>query len=167
MILIMTTNAGASVLAKSAIGFGRDSREGEDEEEIKRVFTPEFRNRLDATVPFSYLPQEVVERVVEKFILELEMQLADRNVHIRIDEDARAWLAVKGYDKSYGARPLSRVIQEHVKKPLADSLLFGDLKNGGEVVVHLKDDALSFEIVPGLQPKKKGGSKPKKEPVNK
>ncbi len=167
VILIMTTNAGAAVLSKSAIGFGRDSREGEDEEEIKRVFTPEFRNRLDAIVPFAFLPAEVVERVVEKFILELEMQLADRNVHIRVDEDARTWLAEKGYDKSYGARPLGRVIQEYVKKPLADHLLFGDLKNGGEVVVHKKDDGLGFEIVPGVQPKKKGGSKKKKVPAKK
>ena len=168
VILIMTTNAGAQELAKAAIGFGRDTREGEDEEAIKRMFTPEFRNRLDATIPFDYLDDDTVGRVVEKFVLELEMQLADRNVHIAVADDAKAWLARKGYDKLFGARPLARLIQEHVKKPLADELLFGKLQRGGEVVVKTKDDKITFEITPNAP---RASSKPRtpdgksKEPV--
>ena len=145
-ILIMTTNAGASDMARESVGFGNLSREGEDEEAVKKMFTPEFRNRLDAIVPFSYLPSEVVARVVEKFVLQLELQLADRNVHIALEDDARDWLTAKGYDKLYGARPMSRLIQEKIKQPLAEELLFGKLVNGGEVRVKLKDDALVFEI---------------------
>ena len=168
VILIMTTNAGAQELAKAAIGFGRDTREGEDEEAIKRMFTPEFRNRLDATIPFDYLDDDTVGRVVEKFVLELEMQLADRNVHIAVADDAKAWLAKKGYDKLFGARPLARLIQEHVKKPLADELLFGKLQRGGEVVVKTKDDKITFEITPNAprassKPRTPGGKS--KEPV--
>ena len=168
VILIMTTNAGAQELAKAAIGFGRDTRQGEDEEAIKRMFTPEFRNRLDATIPFDYLDDDTVGRVVEKFVLELEMQLADRNVHIAVADDAKAWLAKKGYDKLFGARPLARLIQEHVKKPLADELLFGKLQRGGEVVVKTKDDKIAFEITPNAP---RASSKPRtpdgksKEPV--
>ena len=164
----MTTNAGAQELAKAAIGFGRDTRQGEDEEAIKRMFTPEFRNRLDATIPFDYLDDDTVGRVVEKFVLELEMQLADRNVHIAVADDAKAWLAKKGYDKLFGARPLARLIQEHVKKPLADELLFGKLQRGGEVVVKTKDDKIAFEITPNAP---RASSKPRtpdgksKEPV--
>jgi ATP-dependent Clp protease ATP-binding subunit ClpA len=120
---------------------------------------PEFRNRLDAIVPFSYLPPEIVERVVEKFILQLELQLADRNVHIQLDEPAKAWLTERGYDKLYGARPMGRLIQEKIKQPLAEELLFGKLLHGGEVSVKLKDGALAFEIVPAppKKPRKKGG----------
>lgn len=154
VVLIMTTNAGAADMAKSAIGFGRETNEGADEEAIKRMFTPEFRNRLDAIVPFAYLPPEVVERVVEKFILQLELQLADRGVEFALSEAAKAWLAKKGYDRLYGARPLGRVIQDHIKKPLADELLFGKLKKGGEVMIDLKGDELTFNITPQ-------GSKPK------
>ena len=131
-----------------AIGFGDITREGEDEEAIKRMFTPEFRNRLDAIVPFGYLPTEVVARVVDKFILQLELQLADRNVHIELDDEARAWLTARGYDKLYGARPMGRLIQEKIKQPLAEELLFGKLVHGGEVKVTIKDNAPSFEIVP-------------------
>jgi len=158
VIVVMTTNAGAQEMAKPAIGFGREGREGEDEEAVKNLFSPEFRNRLDAVVPFAALPAEIVARVVEKFILELEMQLADRNVMLSITEDAKHWLAQKGYDEAFGARPLGRVIQEHIKKPLADELLFGRLQKGGEVVIKLKDNAIDFEIEPYAgAPSKKGG----------
>ncbi len=147
-ILIMTTNAGAADMAREGIGFGATTRIGEDEEAIKRMFTPEFRNRLDAVVAFDYLPPEVVARVVDKFILELELQLADRDVHIALTDEAKAWLTTRGYDKLYGARPMGRLIQEQIKQPLAEELLFGKLVHGGEVRVHLKDDALVFETVP-------------------
>src|ERR1700761_2957800 len=135
VILIMTTNAGASDMAKEAIGFGRDVRTGEDEDAIKRLFTPEFRNRLDATITFGHLTPEVVGRVVEKFVMQLEAQLADRNVTIELSSAAKEWLAERGYDRLYGARPLGRVIQEHIKKPLAEELLFGKLVKGGAVKV--------------------------------
>jgi len=152
VILIMTTNAGAADLAKAAIGFGREVRVGEDEDAIKRLFTPEFRNRLDATITFAGLTPEVVGMVVEKFVMQLEAQLADRNVTIELSSAAKEWLAERGYDRLYGARPLSRVIQEHVKKPLAEELLFGALVRGGAVKVTLKDDKLDFEIVEAAVP---------------
>ncbi len=146
VILIMTTNAGASDMAKETIGFGRDEgRTGEDEEAIKRLFTPEFRNRLDAIIPFAGLTQEIVGQVVEKFVMQLEAQLADRNVTIELSSGAKEWLAERGYDRLYGARPLARVIQEYIKKPLAEELLFGKLVKGGAVKVTLKDAKLDFE----------------------
>ncbi|WP_066825057.1 ATP-dependent Clp protease ATP-binding subunit ClpA [Sphingomonas mali] len=164
-ILIMTTNAGASDMARETVGFGNLTREGEDEQAVQRMFTPEFRNRLDAIVPFGYLPPEVVARVVEKFILQLELQLADRNVHISLDDESKKWLTTKGYDKLYGARPMGRLIQEKIKQPLAEELLFGKLVHGGEVVVKMKDGALSFEITPAApkKPGKKGGKTAKAE----
>ncbi len=152
IILIMTTNAGASDLAKESIGFGRDTREGEDGEAIKRLFTPEFRNRLDATIGFAGLTPEIVGRVVEKFVMQLEAQLADRNVTIEASSAAKEWLAERGYDKLYGARPLARVIQEYIKKPLAEELLFGKLVKGGSVKVTMKDDKLAFEILEASVP---------------
>jgi len=158
VILIMTTNAGASDLAKPAMGFERSEREGDDMEAIERMFTPEFRNRLDAIIPFSSLSPEVVSLVVDKFIIQLEAQLADRAVTIELSDDAREWLAEKGYDKLYGARPLSRVIQEKVKKPLAEELLFGKLANGGLVRVIVKDKKLDFEF-PEEEPKRLSGRK--------
>jgi len=152
VILIMTTNAGASDLAKEAIGFGREGREGEDEDAIKRLFTPEFRNRLDATIAFAGLTPEIVGRVVEKFVMQLEAQLADRNVTIELSSAAKEWLAERGYDKLYGARPLSRVIQEYIKKPLAEELLFGKLVKGGSVKVTMNDGKLAFEIIEAQLP---------------
>ncbi len=157
-ILIMTTNAGASDMAKESVGFGNISREDVQEEAVKNLFTPEFRNRLDAIVPFGYLPPEVVARVVDKFILQLELQLADRGVHIKLDEAAKNWLTERGYDKLYGARPMGRLIQEKIKQPLAEELLFGKLVHGGEVTVKLRDNALAFEITPAApkKPRKRG-----------
>ena len=159
VILIMTTNAGASDMARETLGFGNLTREGEDEQAVQKMFSPEFRNRLDAIVPFSYLPTPVIGRVVEKFILQLELQLADRDVHISLDDEAKAWLTERGYDKLYGARPMGRLIQEKVKQPLAEELLFGKLVNGGEVHVHVKDGTLSFEITSAPPKAKKKGSK--------
>ena len=152
IILIMTTNAGASDMAKEAIGFGREVRQGEDDDAIKRLFTPEFRNRLDATITFAGLTPEIVGRVVEKFVMQLEAQLADRNVTIELSSAAKEWLAERGYDRLYGARPLGRVIQEHIKKPLAEELLFGKLVKGGAVKVTLKDNKLDFEITEAALP---------------
>ena len=128
VILIMTTNAGASELAKQAYGFTRTKREGDDHEAINRMFAPEFRNRLDATITFAHLSQEIIAKVVEKFVLQLEAQLGDRNVTIELSEEATRWLIASGYDELMGARPMARVIQEHIKKPLADEVLFGHLK---------------------------------------
>ena len=135
VILIMTSNVGAMELQKSPIGFGRKREAGDDEEAINRMFTPEFRNRLDAIISFGPLPPAVVRRVVEKFVLQLEGQLAERGVTIELTPEAAEWLAIRGYDERMGARPLGRVIQEHVKKPLADQVLFGELVNGGSVTV--------------------------------
>ncbi len=149
VILIMTTNAGASDAAKNSIGFGAGKKEDEQEEALKRLFTPEFRNRLDSTIMFSSLSPEIIDRVVEKFILQLEIQLADRNVTIETTAAAREWLAKRGFDAEMGARPLARIIQEHVKKPMAEELLFGKLVRGGEVRVDIdkKDpDRLSFKF---------------------
>jgi ATP-dependent Clp protease ATP-binding subunit ClpA len=158
VVLIMTTNAGASDAAKESIGFGRGKREGEDDEAIRRLFTPEFRNRLDATIPFASLTPEIIEMVVDKFILQLEAQLADRGVTIALTPGARRWLAKRGYDEAFGARPLGRVIQEHVKKALEDELLFGSLQKGGSVKISVdkKDpEKLAFEFIEDPKPSKK------------
>ena len=144
VIVIMTSNAGAAEQAKAAIGFGRDRREGEDTAAIERTFTPEFRNRLDAVISFSPLPKDTILQVVEKFVLQLEAQLMDRHVAIEMTTEAASWLADKGYDDKMGARPLSRVIQEYIKKPLAEELLFGKLSKGGLVIVSVKDIRLSW-----------------------
>jgi ATP-dependent Clp protease ATP-binding subunit ClpA len=146
VILIMTTNAGAADMSRPAMGFGREDREGEDTEAVKRMFTPEFRNRLDAIIPFKGLTPEIVASVVEKFVRELAAQLADRRVSIELDEVAKAWLAEKGYEPLYGARPLARVIQEHIKRPLADELLFGKLAKGGKVLVTIEDGKPTSQI---------------------
>jgi ATP-dependent Clp protease ATP-binding subunit ClpA len=158
VILIMTTNAGAADLARQAFGFTRNKREGDDHEAINRQFAPEFRNRLDAIVSFAHLNADVIGMVVEKFVLQLEAQLADRDVTIELSEPAKVWLIQHGYDEQMGARPMARVIQEHIKKPLADEVLFGKLKGGGHVrVVLVKDEAaadateekIGFEYVEG------------------
>jgi ATP-dependent Clp protease ATP-binding subunit ClpA len=145
VILIMTTNAGAVEMAKAPIGFERLEREGDDKEAIEKAFSPEFRNRLDSVISFAALPPEVVARVVDKFVLELELQLEEHGVILEISDGARAWLARAGYDRQMGARPLARVIQEHIKKPLADQLLFGRLASGGVVLVREADGKLVLE----------------------
>ena len=158
VILIMTTNAGASEMARPAMGFNRTKREDEDMEAVNRLFTPEFRNRLDAVVPFAGLPPAIIAKVVEKFIFQLEAQLADRGVTIDLTEEATFWIAEKGYDEKFGARPLSRLIQEKIKKPLAEELLFGKLEHGGMVKVLVKgkgaDSELAFEYTPADPSKK-------------
>ena len=146
VILIMTTNAGAAQLSKAPIGFERGARVDDDREEINRVFSPEFRNRLDAIVPFSSLSEKTVARVVDKFVMQLEAQLSEKNVIISLTDDARDYLAREGYDPAMGARPLSRVIQEKIKKVLANEILFGVLSdNGGAVTIDFKDDELQFD----------------------
>jgi ATP-dependent Clp protease ATP-binding subunit ClpA len=160
VILIMTTNAGASEMAKNAMGFGRESREGEDSAAIEKTFTPEFRNRLDAVISFGALPKKVILRVVEKFVLQLEAQLIDRDVHIELTNAAADWLADKGYDAKMGARPLGRVIQEHIKKPLAEELLFGKLMKGGLVKVGVKDGKLDLRYSAPEQARIKGDKPP-------
>ena len=160
VILIMTSNAGASEQAKAAIGFGRDRREGEDTAAIERTFTPEFRNRLDAVISFAPLGKEVILQVVEKFVLQLEAQLMDRNVSIELTRKAAEWLADKGYDDRMGARPLGRVIQEHIKKPLAEELLFGKLTKGGVVKVGIKDGKLELRLEGPSKPRISGNKPP-------
>ncbi|MEX0956001.1 MAG: ATP-dependent Clp protease ATP-binding subunit ClpA [Rhizobiaceae bacterium] len=173
VILIMTTNAGAADMARAAIGFGSSVREGDDMEAINRLFSPEFRNRLDAIIPFGSLPVPVIHQVVQKFVMQLEAQLAERRVTFDLTDEAIAWLADKGYDERMGARPLGRVIQEHIKKPLADEVLFGRLKKGGtvRVVVDRKETGetgLKLEPIADdlpVKPKKEDpeGPKPKKK----
>ncbi len=165
VIIIMTTNAGASDAAKYAIGFAGGKRSDETEAAIKRMFTPEFRNRLDATIQFAGLSPAIINRIVEKFVLQLEAQLADRDVTFELTEDATAWLAARGFDEEMGARPLSRVIQNEIKKPIADEILFGSLKTGGLVKVRVDpgdDKKLAFEYIPDKEDakdSKDGGSK--------
>ncbi len=153
VVLIMTSNAGAVEQAQNALGFGRSRREGEDTAAVEKMFTPEFRNRLDAVISFSALPMEVILQVVEKFVLQLEAQLMDRNVQIELSPEAAAWLADKGYDDKMGARPLGRVIQEHIKKPLAEELLFGKLAKGGIVQVIVQNGDIVLKIEPASVPR--------------
>ena len=160
VILIMTSNAGAADMARAPMGFGRDRREGEDTAAIERMFTPEFRNRLDAVISFAPLSKDVIHQVVEKFVLQLEAQLMDRGVHIELSAEAAAWLGEKGYDDRMGARPLGRVIQENLKKPLAEELLFGKLQKGGVVRVGVKDDKLDLQYDPAQAPRLTGSKPP-------
>ncbi|MEL7830242.1 ATP-dependent Clp protease ATP-binding subunit ClpA [Citromicrobium bathyomarinum] len=167
VVLIMTTNAGAADMARSGIGFGDVSKEDASEEAVKQMFTPEFRNRLDAIVPFGYLGKETIARVVDKFIIQLELQLAEQNVDIQFDDAAKKWLGDKGYDRLYGARPMGRLIQEKIKQPLAEELLFGKLADGGEVNVTLKDGKPHFELTPAppkANKRKKAAPKKKAAP---
>ena len=160
VVLIMTTNAGASEMTKQLIGFGRGHKTDADTDAIEKTFTPEFRNRLDAVIAFAPLETETVRLVVDKFIMQLEAQLTDKDVEIELDEAARNWLAARGYDATYGARPLARLVQEHIKKPLADELLFGKLIQGGSVKVGVLKDSLQLTCRPA--PQRKPAKKPKK-----
>ncbi|HEX6860221.1 MAG TPA: ATP-dependent Clp protease ATP-binding subunit ClpA [Caulobacteraceae bacterium] len=165
VVLIMTTNAGAADAQRQHIGFGRGKADGESEEAIKRIFTPEFRNRLDAVVAFKPLTPEIIRQVVQKFVIQLEAQLADRNVTIETSDEAADYLAKNGFDELYGARPLARVIQEEIKKPLADDILFGKLARGGHVKVTLKDGKIAFDITPASGPAPKKPQADQAEPV--
>ena len=146
VVLIMTTNAGAVEMTKQEIGFGRGKNLDADTDAINKFFTPEFRNRLDATIPFAPLNNDVVLKVVDKFIMLLEVQLSDKNVNITLDDNAKKWIADNGYDPLFGARPISRLVQEHIKKPLADELLFGDLVFGGMVLISVRKNKLNLKI---------------------
>jgi ATP-dependent Clp protease ATP-binding subunit ClpA len=144
--MVMTTNAGAEDMGRSSVGFTYQDHSGDSMVAIKRMFTPEFRNRLDAIVQFEPLEPETVTHVVNKFILQLEGQLQEKNVSIEINEEARAWIAHHGFDKQMGARPMDRVIQDNIKRPLAEELLFGRLDGGGHVKVVTKNGKLAFEF---------------------
>jgi ATP-dependent Clp protease ATP-binding subunit ClpA len=146
VILIMTTNAGAQLISRSNMGFTEQKNELDGMEEIKRMFTPEFRNRLDAIVQFGSLDERTLASVVDKFLMQLEMQLDEKKVTLEVDVAARRWLAEKGYDPKMGARPMSRTIQDYVKKPLANELLFGDLVRGGKVRVSVAQGELKIEV---------------------
>ncbi len=148
VILVLTTNAGAERLGRASIGFTKQDHAGDELQEIKRLFSPEFRNRLDATIQFKPLDETTIAHVVDKFILELEAQLADKHVTVELDNAARVWLAKHGHDPAMGARPMARLIQEQVKKPLANELLFGSLASGGHVKVTADDRGLSFDFIP-------------------
>jgi ATP-dependent Clp protease ATP-binding subunit ClpA len=162
VILIMTTNAGAENISRRSIGFSEQDHGTDAMEAINRMFTPEFRNRLDSIITFQPLPESVVLNVVDKFLFELQSQLDDKRVHLVVDDEARRWLVQKGYDKHMGARPLARVIQEHIKKPLAEMVLFGALaENGGTVHIDLQDDKLMLEAEP--EPKEQKEAKEPKE----
>ncbi len=155
VVIIMTSNVGAADLARRPLGFGERSSVGGDEIAFKATFSPEFRNRLDARISFDALTPDVMERVVDKFILELDAQLAERDVTVSLTDRARLYLAEKGYDKDMGARPLARVIQDEIKRPLGDELLFGKLENGGHVSVDYREGAITFDVKGEAKKKKK------------
>jgi ATP-dependent Clp protease ATP-binding subunit ClpA len=145
--LIMTTNAGAELMSGRSMGFSTQDHSSDAMEAVNRLFTPEFRNRLDAIIKFKSLDRKTVANVVDKFLIELETQLADKRVTVQVDDEAREWLAEHGFDVKMGARPMARVIQESIKRPMADELLFGKLAKGGNLKITVKDGALSFTIV--------------------
>jgi ATP-dependent Clp protease ATP-binding subunit ClpA len=151
IILIMTTNAGAQEMAAAAIGFGGRSNADKGGKAIERLFTPEFRNRLDAIIHFGALPLPVIERVVDKFMLELDVQLNEKRVFVQMTPEARRYLAEKGYDPTFGARPMARLIQTEIKRVLADEILFGRLKDGGRVEIDVADGALAFHYEPAAE----------------
>jgi ATP-dependent Clp protease ATP-binding subunit ClpA len=146
VILILTSNAGAAEMSRRSVGFTTQDHSTDGMEMIKKTFTPEFRNRLDGVVQFSALPEEVVLNVVDKFLVELQAQLDDKRVHLEVDTTAREWLAREGYDKNMGARPMARLIQEKIKRPLADLILFGGLSQGGTAIVSVEDDDLDIAV---------------------
>jgi ATP-dependent Clp protease ATP-binding subunit ClpA len=154
VIIVMTTNAGAADMARASIGFTQQDNASDGMEAIKRVFSPEFRNRLDAVIQFGGLDARTIERVVDKLLLEMEAQLESKRVTLTLDDAARRWVAEKGYDPKMGARPMARVIQEHIKRPLAEELLFGKLVGGGQVRVGLSTDgsALKLDCIPNEEP---------------
>jgi ATP-dependent Clp protease ATP-binding subunit ClpA len=166
VIIIMTTNAGAADLVRPAYGFTHSKREGDDTEAINKLFAPEFRNRLDAIISFGHLPKEVVQKVVDKFVLQLEAQLADRNVTIELTDEARDWLVEHGYDEAMGARPMARLIQTTIKTPLADDVLFGRLKTGGAVKVIVKTDDIGLQSLGFEYPEGPATPKPEKDVRN-
>jgi ATP-dependent Clp protease ATP-binding subunit ClpA len=149
----MTTNAGAQELSARRLGFGSEgSNPGNARSAIEKTFSPEFRNRLDAWVAFDSLPSEVIRKVVDKMVKELAGQLAEKKIQVELSEEGRVWLAEHGFDRTMGARPMSRLIQNEVKKPLAEKILFGELRNGGTVRIGVKGDALHLEVVPAPAP---------------
>ncbi|MEM9058089.1 MAG: AAA family ATPase, partial [Pseudomonadota bacterium] len=152
VILVMTTNAGAQEMSRSSIGFTRQDHTTDGMEAIRKLFSPEFRNRLDNVIQFKSLDERTITRIVDKLIVELESQLESKEVTLELDDAARAWIAERGYDRKMGARPMARVIQEHVKRPLAEVLLFGELADGGHVKVTVEDDALSLACTPAGEP---------------
>jgi ATP-dependent Clp protease ATP-binding subunit ClpA len=159
VVLIMTSNVGAQDMARGLVGFGQRDTRGKEDIALKNLFSPEFRNRLDARIQFDALSPDVMERVVDKFMKELSEQLAEREVTLSLTSAARIYLAEKGYDKDQGARPLGRLIQDEIKRPLGDQLLFGELEHGGHVTVDVKDGALVFDSLG--RPPKAGPSGPR------
>jgi ATP-dependent Clp protease ATP-binding subunit ClpA len=146
VILVMTTNAGAVQASRRSIGFVKQDHSTDAMEAIRRTFTPEFRNRLDAVIQFHPLDFEHILRVVDKFLIELETQLHEKGVTVNVEAAARHWLAEHGFDPQMGARPMARVIQEHIKRPRADELLFGRLSGGGRIRLHVEDNQLKVDI---------------------
>ncbi len=146
VIIVMTTNAGAEELERSSIGFVDQHNEADGNEVIRRMFAPEFRNRLDAVIQFNHLNANILHRIVDKCIMELEVQLQAKGVILEVNQSAREWLAIKGYDHKMGARPMGRLIQEQIKKPLADEIIFGQLAEGGRVLISLENDKIRYDV---------------------
>lgn len=167
VVLVMTTNAGAVEAARTSIGFDQQDHSTDVMETLKRMFTPEFRNRLDAIIQFNSLPMQVIESIVEKFLTELQAQLDQKRVELEVDEKARQWLAIEGYDEKMGARPMQRLIQDKIKRPLAEVILFGDLAEGGSVIVSCEDNELTLSTVSREAMTKKKASRRSEESSDK